>query len=922
MSSALEAIQNIDLEKWLTLNTAASSTKLDPGQTPDMKNVWTDEKPGSIITAPGFRKVGQAPSGNPCSFCINYFKTSSGTQTFVVSDNATVWTTVDFQNFTTIITGLSSSFQLRGKVIRDKLWLTNGSDAVRTFDGAAVVVLDGTNSTPTVPRGRYIDYHDERVWLYHISSNRSACYFSSLTDDDANIIPPDDPAAWDTADNFLQISEGDADFGTGLLIYRGYLHFFKQYSIWRLVGYDEYTYSRVKTRASTGTRFNESVQILDSLVHLIGVDGIYVFDGEESDRISDLIDPATASQTAFGFNQLQQPNQNNQFWEVSSTQDWETGTLPSNIEVDNEIDLIATDDSQADFQAGPTQTNIDLVTSPGNIQMGYTGFAAVRSAPNIALGTPCTLNIVSGMSTVGAGSFATDGDSANSVGFQIASTGAVSAYYEITLPASYPISFITFKNWRNAVNFSVQVLLDGNVATLDSVIDPIGFASIVGNKLVDGKVPPVTRDIALGLSTPDHSAVPVGTVVRILLTATSSIGNTFTVTDLVIQATTFKTSGQFISKTLDLGLAPGSAGTFNATEVLNSEGTSYFTQSSDDGVSWDTAAAVANGGTISSALKRYLRWGVNLTSDGQNTPVISAAFLPSVYISAIHNTGGNIFAWGPLESDRTNAAQSISYFYRTAFFSGGIAAATWNLIVPGGVLSDPIANQYVQFKIDISGGDASHLPTVSSVTINWVVGVAGQAQTLQNVASAYWRNRYWLSAAGASATANNTVLIRGKKTFQSPWILKDWNILSFTRFQDSLYGCSSIDGSIYQLDTGYSKDTQAMDSYFETGDFIFNGFTANLIEIVIEVERMGSWNLAVGVSLDNGNTWTEKLVDLSLSTYDNNYIKKLNFNMTTTRFRIRFRTNGIDTPFQVHRCIAYYKLESERGSVRGDYRPS
>jgi hypothetical protein len=151
-------------------------------------------------------------------------------------------------------------------------------------------------------------------------------------------------------------------------------------------------------------------------------------------------------------------------------------------------------------------------------------------------------------------------------------------------------------------------------------------------------------------------------------------------------------------------------------------------------------------------------------------------------------------------------------------------------------------------------------------------------------------------------------------------MLKDWPILSFTRYLDSLYGGSSIDGSILKLDTGYSKAGVAMDSFFETGDFVFNGFTASFVELDIEVERIGSWTLAVGWSIDNGNTWTEKAIDLSVSTYDNNYIKRIqNMNVTTTRIRFRFRTNGIDTPFQVHRAIAYYKLEVERGSIRGDY---
>ncbi len=160
MSASLENVKILDIDQWGTLATAPSPTKLQKSQTPDAKNVWVDEKPGSVITAPGLIKVGTLPSGNPGTFCINYFKTSAGTQTFVVSDNATVWTTTDFQNFTSIITGLSSAFQLRGAVIRDKLWLTNGSDAVRTFDGSTVTVLDGTGGTPNVPKGLYSAYHD------------------------------------------------------------------------------------------------------------------------------------------------------------------------------------------------------------------------------------------------------------------------------------------------------------------------------------------------------------------------------------------------------------------------------------------------------------------------------------------------------------------------------------------------------------------------------------------------------------------------------------------------------------------------------------------------------------------------------------------------------------------------------------------
>lgn len=908
MTSALENIKSIDLEQWLTLATAPAPTKLKQGQTPDMQNVWTDEKPGSIITAPGYTKVGTTPSGNPTSFIINYFKTSSGVQTFVASDNSTVWTTVDFQTWTPIITGLSSSFQLRGAVIRDKLWLTNGSDSVRTFDGSAVVVLDGSGSTPDVPKGRYITYHDERVWIYHVSSNRSAVYFSSLTDASANIIDPDNVAAWDTTDNFLQISEGDADFGTGMILYRGYLHFFKQYSIWRLVGYDEYTYSRVKTRASTGTRFQESVQILDSLVHLIGVDGIYVFDGEESVRISDIIDPATASQTAFGFNQLQQPNTNNQFWESSSTLDWEAGTVPADLAVDNAITLQAADDTQADFQAGPTQTNLDLVTNPGFIQLAHQGSGV--SVINVA-SQPVSFSL-NGFSQVGSPNQLTDGDTVNVAG--VAFTGAPgNAVISIPLPPTIPVTRIVILNFQNSGDFYIRDQ-NGTQIAINSLSSSNGkwFQTVSNPHFITGggtgsNGTGATASITLNISAYTGSSIQI------------FCGASFICAEVQVFSSAFDTSGQFISKTLDLGLTPVGAELFSANEILNGESTSYFTQSSADGVTWDGSVSVTNGGVIGSVRRRYLRWGVNLTSDGNNTPQIDAAFLPAVYISAIHDTGGNIFAWGPLESDYSLAGQIITFYYRGGVLIGDVSSAAWSIIVPGGVLNQSTSFRFIQFKIEISGGSTSNLPSVNSVTINWVVGTGTQPQTLQNVASVYWRNRYWLSAAGPSATQNNLILIRGKKTFESPWMLKDWPFLSFARYYDSLYGGSSIDGSIHQLDSGYSKAGVTMNSYFETQDFTFGGFTAQVVELLVEAERTGPWNLNIGVSVDGGNTFDTYVMDLTPSTYDNEYMKRIHVNYTTTRIRLRFGTNGVDTPFQVHRCIMFYSLSGARGSIRGDY---
>lgn len=903
MTASLEDAKIIDIEEWLTLATSPSSTKLKQGQSPYTLNTWVDEKPGSVITAPGYFKVGEIPSGLPVSFCINFFRTSVGTETFVVSDNSTVWTTVDFQNFTSIITGLASAFQLRGLVIRDKLWLTNGSDAVRVYNGSTVIILDGSLGNPDVPKGRYIAYHDERVWLYHIPSNRSQAAFSALTDSAGTIIAPDNTSAWPTS-NTLQISEGDADFGTGLILYRGYLHFFKQYSIWRLAGYDEYTYTRVKTRASTGCRFNESLGILDSLVHLIGVDGFYVFDGEETERISDIIDPATASQTAFGFNQLQQPNTNNQFWEVASTDNWNAGTVPSMMAVDDGISLVAADNSQADFQAGVIQTNLDLTRDPGTIDMSHsdTGF----SNNNVAASVSAALVALTGGVQIGNTTNLTNNGNSYFGASWFLNSGLLQ--FSITFAGPRVISKIILRGLQS----NTDVIFSFNNGSGNQVITSASFGGAVSSTQWDIGGSSLTSPADVDFNFTAFTA----TVVTVSILGVTA-GRSSAFSHVEAYETAYNTTGKFTSKTFDLGLAPSSYGNLNATETLNGQTASYFTQSSADGSSWGAEVSVANGAAIGSALQRYLRWGANLASSGSSTPQISAVYLPAVYISAIHNTGGSLFAWGPIEAgDRTLPLQ-IVFYYRTSTTLVGVSSATWQLIVPGGVISDSVLNQYVQFRVEMINGDSTHLPTVPSVTINWIVGTGTQLGTLQNVASTVWRNRYWMAAAGPGATENDTVIVRGKKTFGSPWQLKDFPLLSFTRFHDALYAGSSLDGSIYQIDTGHSKNGVAIDSFFQTGDFTFGGYYICPIELLVEVERSGPYSLTVGFSIDRGSTWTDYSVDLTPSTFAPSYTKKINIATTNTdRIRFRVRTNGVDMPFEVHRLIFYYKLGVSRGSIQ------
>lgn len=914
MTETLEDVQTISVDKWGTLNTAASSARLPEGHSPNNQNVWTDEKPGSVVTANGYTKLGENPSGNPTTFLANYYKTSDGTQTVVLSDGQTVWKTTDYLNFTSIKTGLSPFFQLRGAVIRGKLWMTNGSDPVMTYDGTTLTVLDGSASTPNVPLGKYIKYHDERVWIYGINGDLSSLRFTDLANSSGTEIEPDNSAAWPT-DNEIQVSEGDDDIGTGLFLYRGYLYASKSYSIWRIVGYDEYTYTRVKTRSSTGTRYQESVAEVDNLVHFIGADGLYTFDGEESKRISDIIDPASSDEGVFAFRNLQQSLVNNQFWNVTDTADFVAGTVPAVLSTTGDkLSLVPADTTQADFEAGAVQTNVDTETTAGAVRLATKTSGTDSSIEDLARDQGVTYKFTAQHTgLVGSPAELTDGSTSSFFGF----SGGIS-WQSLVLVNLSRTTYVPRVDFINLLGLgSARLNVYGNTG-IPIDIDSLDIGTNPNFTLIG------THDFSLNQSAQDYtysiSAINISQI-AILFTPLSS-STTCYMGSCRVYSAKYEPTGSFISKTIDYLTVPFSFGTFaastEAAQVPGHSTISFFTQSSVDGVTWDIHVPVANGGIIQSNGARYLRWGADFTSDGADTHVVYHAYVGGTYISAIHNTGGSILQWGAFEVNANKLGQTVDAYYRAAATSGGVLAASWTAITPGSVPNTAITNVYIQIKLELATTNSSYAPYVNSHTVNWIYGTAGGINTLQNVASFVWLNRYWLSAATLGATANDIVLVKGKATYGSPFHKKDFAVLSFARFQDYFIAGSSTDGSIYRMEYGYSKDGEALDAFYETGDytkpgaFMFQGY-----EIVFNGDRTGPYTVSIGISIDGGITYDEVDVDLTRATSTTNlgFTKKLNVSFMGDKFRLRVRNNAADQPFTVDGLDVFYRLLPSRGSL-------
>jgi len=276
------------------LNTNTSPYKLKKNESPNMSNVIIDDHDGRLNTVGGYKVIGSTPTLSKINFIYEY-KDINNAKTYVVSDSQKVLSTKDFQSYNLLIAGLNSNALISAVEVQYKLWMTNGQDPVFTFDGSSVVVLDGKNysgvQTPNVPRGKYINFYQGKIWVYNNINNTSALYFTDLVSTNNVSIAPDHYLAWNP-ENQLNVGYGDGQNGTAIWIYRGQLFAGKDHSIYTINGTDKYSYQWVKTDSKIGISGQDSLDILDNYTYIKAKnDGIYAFNGNTSERLTDPIEP-------------------------------------------------------------------------------------------------------------------------------------------------------------------------------------------------------------------------------------------------------------------------------------------------------------------------------------------------------------------------------------------------------------------------------------------------------------------------------------------------------------------------------------------------------------------------------------------------------------------------------------------------------
>lgn len=265
------------------LNTSNPSHKISSNYSPYMRNVYIDN--GKIERANGFVTIGSSRTLTKVTG-IYPFVRESGQTTFLVTDSSITLETADFLFWTFVSSGSNTGSILRWLQVRNKMWGFNGVDSVITYDGTTKVILNGSGSTPNVPKFKYGAYYQDRVWGFSVPNAASDLYFTSTISTDNVIIAPDDNRAFPPI-NLLHVGQGDGTIGTSLFVHQGFLRAGKERSIHTIYGDDPSNYFPKKEETKIGIASDESVVVLDGQSYYLGPDGIY----RDVTRISDLIEP-------------------------------------------------------------------------------------------------------------------------------------------------------------------------------------------------------------------------------------------------------------------------------------------------------------------------------------------------------------------------------------------------------------------------------------------------------------------------------------------------------------------------------------------------------------------------------------------------------------------------------------------------------
>lgn len=772
---------------------------------------------------------------------------------------------------------------------------TNAFGKVYMVDGSTnAIIFDGTTVTAStaIPKGKTIEFFAERLVVGGVTGSESTLYMSEAGDPLDFVTDTDlDSDAFST-----QIRQANGFPIRSAKRFRNGLMVFKDNSMdFFTLSADGLTFSQTPVSSRIGTTFPETVHSADNVIRWLAFDGFYEFNGAIVTRISEPIQSSLE-----GLTQLSSVSR---FYTETTKTSFDAGTSTgvSTAVIQNSVVLSTwtdTDTTGSDFAAGTltrltTQTvSGDLYLSTANTNVENNGFESGSGAD--ADNWDQTGFQRTASETAGGCSITPDAGS-----WFMGDNGTTGAFKWSVLDSSDTVlSSSTFHNVTvsgdtNCVYTTTTVALSSYRGRNIKVrVDDFTSSFIVTSDLFFAS----GEDMTFRFAT-DGGAL-----------------NTVIGLDTFTGGRSTHTTGSFTSSTFDTTLSSPAWLVSTITYQANGHNVTFQTQSSADGVTFDSAVSHTPGSAVASANKRYLRYLISFStnSTGSALPFVSdvtfgARNLHGRYLSGAFSTSGAT-SWFPFTGNVTtnDGSQTFEIYVDT----DTDVTIQNGAVVIGTVVSSQTITSGDTPSISIAGGSfarvgstftitaATQAPQMDDFTVNWAEGNS----TFYPTGMYFDGDSYW-GVSVTSSTGNDTIFIYD--------LNKAWTkYTELPAFYTNLYRNrpfigSNIQGDIikFQVDNLYTDyNDAAISAYWTSKDFDM-GYPLTpktLLRYYITADRSINGNLTFSYGPNRGSLTTTSHDLDSLSGFYRSVVKPNSFTYSEgLQHRFKFSDSTNNATFKI-----------------------
>lgn len=814
------------------LNDVDSPATLNPCNSPDLLNTESNFQGTAIVKRKGFQKVQDLTVTTGPVTGSHSFIDSSGNRLDIVCNDRYCAKSTNGNAFTNFLTTAAANVTRWSFVdVGGNLYgANNRQDPILKYDGT-------TLSYPaTMPRGSILEMAQERLVVGDVSGSPNRVHYSSAGSyENFNTgINSEDP--W-----FDEIG-APGDKIRGLKYINGNLFVFKSNSITICEVQNQYNTSCSVLSPNLGTTDPGSITTAGDYLYFRAQDKNYWEMGPQGlKQISRQIQNLVKSQSGGlggGENSNTQTTQTD--WQngvQSPTGTWNTTAIPGsifpssvtfvdnssnnwtsgsyNLFVDtssssNSIKLAS--DTFTEFWTNSVSGNMGWIQGPGVFETNNNG---VR--PQVSFSVQDLFNQIYSSVTFSSGGWHVDW-----------SNNGSGEYCDSNRSGSGTCAEMRFVENAGGDYYSVRMTKVGAVSNVKLIKSVSGASTIMTNndytftrnniysfdvtRSTDGRMFLFINNVFIS-STPADVSISSSVHVRLLGNNASFLASVNYNQFDNFYAYQFKSSGTIVSRTFDTSFSTPVFGTFGSTgTVPSTEGAVYYyTQSSNDGVTWSAFSATSDTAKVNAPSRRYIRYKADFrTFLSTKTPVISELSLNAattgMFTTQCIQPGVSISTWGALNCSIQSSGNSSIVFYTTS-------AATCALLPT----IDPIG-----WQSSISNNNSLSISTNTALKIGFRSLLTSATEQLQ------------LDACNVSWTEGTPA--------QPSWAV-------FDSVKNAIYWTASVNNSTTanrllkydrNLEEWFPFDVPAQAPRVINNNLYFGGASS------------GTWNLYGGVDSDNG----------------------------------------------------------------------